>query len=219
MPSPTLLDNSYELREVKKLAARGEGLHIEFKRKANHPDKIAKEFVAFANASGGALLLGVDDDGTVAGIKHAEGDVHVLREALKKCKPPLAYTEKTIPLSSSKSIVWYVVPESKTKPHYIAEDDGKHAYVRVHDKCLKASEQLCEILKRSSKQKNIQFIYGDQEKLLMQYLDVHKTITLSECETLLKINTWKASRKLVLLVLADVLKITPTEKGDVYARK
>jgi predicted HTH transcriptional regulator len=212
-------DNSNELREVKKLATRGEGLHIEFKRKANHPDKIAKEFVAFANATGGVLLLGVDDDGTVAGVKHAEGDLHVIREALKKSKPPLLYTEKTIPLSGTKSIVWYTVPESKTKPHHLTEADGAHAYVRVHDKCLKASKQLCEVLKRSSKQKNIQFVYGEQEKLLMQYLEVHNTISLSECETLLKINTWKASRKLVLLVLAGVLEITPTEKGDLYSRK
>ena len=31
-------------------------------------EDLAEEFVAFANAGGGALLLGVDDSGTVRGI-------------------------------------------------------------------------------------------------------------------------------------------------------
>jgi len=54
---------------------------------------------------------------------------------------------------------------------------------------------------------------------LMQYLELHHKISLKECASLLKINTWKASRKLVLLTLADVLQIVPTEKGDFYMRK
>jgi len=55
------------LQEVKELAAKGEGLQIEFKKKAAFPEKIVREVIALANTQGGTLLIGVDDDGTVSG--------------------------------------------------------------------------------------------------------------------------------------------------------
>lgn len=211
--------NPRQLQELKRLVARGEGLTLEFKRKVAFPEKIAKEFVALANAKGGIVLIGVDDDGTVYGVKHAEGDAHALQEALKACRPKVLFQETFIPISDSKLVIRYDIPESEIKPHQLKETDGTHAYVRVHDKCMKASKQMLEVLRRSRKKTGVQFTFGDQEKLLMQYLEVHRTITFKECSQLLKINSWKTSRKLVLLVLADVLQLIPTEKGDVYLRK
>lgn len=211
--------NPKQLQELKRLVARGEGLTLEFKRKVAFPEKIAKEFVALANAKGGIVLIGIDDNGTIYGVKHAEGEAHALQEALRACKPRVSFQESFIPVSDSKLVIRYDIPESEVKPHQIKEIDGIHAYVRIHDKCMKASKQMLEILRRSRKKTGVQFTFGDHEKLLMQYLEVHKTITLKECSQLLKINLWRTSRKLVLLVLADVLLLTPTEKGDVYSRK
>ena len=68
------------------------------------------------------------------------------------------------------------------------------------------------------KKKDIQFTYGDHENQLMKYLEEHKTITLPQFRELTGLNRFKASRKLILLVLADVLKITASEKGDLYSR-
>lgn len=211
--------NAQQLQELKKLVARGEGLTLEFKRKVAHPEKIAKEFVALANTKGGIVLIGVDDDGTVYGVKHAEGESHALREALKACKPAIPFQESFIPVSDTKLVIRYDVLESESKPHSIKEHDGIHAYVRVHEKSMKASRQMCEVLRRSRKKTDVQFTFGEPEKLLMQYLETHKTITFKECSKLLKINPWKTSRKLVLLVLADVLQLIPSEKGDLYIRK
>jgi hypothetical protein len=53
--------------------------------------------------------------------------------------------------------------------------------------------------------------------MLMEYLDQHHTITLKEFTKLSGLKRFIASRKLILLVLADVLKITPHEKGDVFS--
>lgn len=211
--------NPHQVQELKKLVARGEGLTVEFKRKVTHPEKIAKEFVALANTKGGVVLIGVDDDGTIFGVKHAEGESHALREALKTCRPAIAFEESFIPISENRLVIRYTIAESELKPHFLKENDGLRAYVRVHEKSLNASKQLCEIMRRSKKKTGVQFTFGEHEKLLMQHLDYQKEITLKECSKLLKINSWKTSRKLVLLVLADVLELTPTEKGDLYSRK
>lgn len=44
---------------------------------------IAEALVAFANADGGELLVGVEDDGTISGIQHAETDIKQMLEAVK----------------------------------------------------------------------------------------------------------------------------------------
>jgi len=208
-----------KLRELQKMVVRGEGQSLEFKRKATHPEKIAIELIAFANAQGGTLLVGVDDDGGIQGLKHAEDDSYVLRKMISRCKPALVFQEIFIPVSDSRIVLRYDVAESISKPHYFHDQAVWKAFVRVNDKCVQASKIMCEFLKRATKKLDTKFTYGDQERLLMQYLEVHKAITLEECGTLLKINRWKASRKLVLLALADVLEITATEKGDFFSRK
>ena len=60
------------VQELKKLVHRGEGSHLEFKRKVAHPDKIIKELIAFANTGGGIMLIGVADDKSIPGLKYPE---------------------------------------------------------------------------------------------------------------------------------------------------
>jgi hypothetical protein len=74
-----------------------------------------------------------------------------------------------------------------------------------------------EIAKRSQRQKDIRFHYGEHEHMLMRYLDQHHTITLKQFTELSGLKRFIASRKLILLVLADVLRITPHEKGDIFS--
>jgi hypothetical protein len=96
-------------------------------------------------------------------------------------------------------------------------DGRKESYVRVNDQSIKASREMREIVKRSRKQKDIRFHYGEHEKFLMKYLDANPDITLKKFIDLSGLKKFYASRKLVLLVLANVLQIIPHEKGDLYA--
>ena len=73
-----------------------------------------------------------------------------------------------------------------------------------------------QILRREN-QEGIQFSYGDSERWLMEYLRNTPTITLEEFVALNKLPVWIASRKLVLLVLTQVLKIIPGESFDQYS--
>jgi predicted HTH transcriptional regulator len=65
------------LRELSQLTGLGEGQHLEFKKRVPGPERIAKEMIAFANTGGGRLLLGVDDDGSVVGVKDAAEEEYV----------------------------------------------------------------------------------------------------------------------------------------------
>ena len=83
------------LQEIHRLVEQGEGENIEFKRKVAHPDKIVREIVAFANTTGGHLLIGVDDDGSIPGIKFADEEIFVLERAIQRwCRPKIDYDYK-----------------------------------------------------------------------------------------------------------------------------
>ena len=77
--------------ELQTILSRGEGQFVEFEsawnRRATPPkplrrralrDRIADAVAAFANADGGLLLIGVDDDGTATGHGYADNDVDAL---------------------------------------------------------------------------------------------------------------------------------------------
>jgi hypothetical protein len=210
--------NPRQVQHLKALVSKGEGLTLEFKRKAAFPEKIVREMIAFANTKGGILLVGIGDDGSVPGLKYPEDESHVIRKALQKCKPALPVTETFIPIGNNRSVILYEVAESNRKPHYLVHDDQlKESFVRVEDKSIKASREVREIARRHHSKKDIRFHYGDHERFLMKYLDDHPTITLKEFVKLSGLKRFMASKKLVLLVLADVLRITPHEKGDLYS--
>lgn len=209
--------NSRQVQDLKKLILHGEGSNLEFKRKAAFPDKIVREMIAFANTNGGILLVGVGDDKTLHGLKYADGESHVILEALKKCDPPLQLKETFIPVGNAKTILQYEIPESKIKPHFQILGLARESYVRVNDQSIKASREMREIVKRGQHKKDIRFYYGDHEKFLMEYLEINPDITLKKFIELRGLKRFYASRKLVLLVLADVLNVTPHEKGDLYS--
>jgi hypothetical protein len=222
------------LQDIHKLVKQGEGEHIEFKRKVAHPEKIIREIVAFANTKGGDLLIGVDDDGNIPGIRYADEEIFALENAIRRwCRPKIEYHVEVVQLSEKKSVVHYKIRESERKPHYVLNDQAKppppaerkkkpprrhkgKAYVRFEDKSLQASPEVWKILKRGRRQKDIQFTFGEKEKLLMQYLEQHHSITLSEFAEFAHLPRFRASQTLVLLVLANVLKVIPREKEDVF---
>lgn len=211
---------SNNLRELKKLVAEGEGLQLEFKRKAAHPEKIVRELIAFANTEGGTLLIGVDDNKTIPGIKHPEEEAHAVREALTKfCRPLLAYNESYIAIPDNRFIVRFDVAPSSRRPHFLTvAKEPRATFVRVKDMSIKASREMEEIVRRSKKKTGIRFTFGDAEKKLMEYLDKQPAITLGEYRNFSGLNHFQASRKLILLVLGNVLKIVASEKGDLYSR-
>ncbi|NOS55783.1 MAG: ATP-binding protein [Cyclobacteriaceae bacterium] len=208
-----------QLFELRLLIAGGESLYLEFKKKATHPEKILREMIAFANTQGGTILIGVDDDGSISGVKYPEEEWMGVSALLANSKPPIPYHVSLIAIPDHRFIIRLDIAESDRRPHFLVIHDGSpETYVRVRDMSIKASTEMEEIVRRQKKKKDIKFVYGEHEQQLMKYLADQKTITLPQFRELTGLNRFKASRKLILLVLANVLKIEATEKGDLYSR-
>jgi predicted HTH transcriptional regulator len=208
------------LQEVKALAAKGEGLTIEFKKKAAFPEKIVREVIALANTEGGDLLIGVDDDGTVSGQRFIEEEVFVMEKAIRELiQPELEYQIFIVKLSEKKGVAIFRIPKSPDRPHYLQEKERKQAYIRVMDRSVQASREVWEVLKKGRIPKDTIFTYGWKEEILMKSLGESGKITLKEFSQIAKIPRFLASKTLVRLVSANVLKIHPQESEDYFTLK
>lgn len=208
------------LQEIKALAAKGEGLKIEFKKKASYPEKIVREFIALANTAGGNLLIGVDDDGTVSGQRFIEEEVFVMEKAIKELIfPALEYEIFTLKLSEKKGVAIFKIPVSSSRPHYLKENEKKQAFIRVADRSVQASREVWEILRRGRIPRDTVFTYGTKEEILMKALEVSGKITMREFSKVANLPRFMASKTLIKLVLANVLQIHPQETEDFFTIK
>lgn len=212
-----------DIRDIQMLVRRGESDSLEFKRKARFPEKIMKEVVAFANTKGGILMIGVDDNGTIPGLKFANEDAFVLEEAISRfCYPRIKYKSEMIKITEKKAVINYHIFESQLKPHFVQntpENKHKTAYIRVSDRSIQASREMIEILRRKKTLNGIKFHYGEKERILLKYLDENDYITIEKFVQTASIPYKTASRTLVRLVLANVLKIDACEDGDLFRLK
>ena len=206
------------LTEAQQLIAQGEGLRIEFKLKAKHPDRIIREIVAFSNSKGGHLFIGVDDDGSIIGLKDAEEAHYVMEKAMQElCRPQIEYEYQIIPIDGKRAIVHYRFESGKKKPYFAFlkpfHKRGR-SFVRLEDRSIQASRELRQILKFSLKDTMTPFEYGENEKMLLNYLGNHEEITVNTFCTVGNIDKQLASQTLIKLTVNNVLKVIPDEKED-----
>ena len=71
---------------IQQLVAEGEHVHQDFKFAITDARKIARSLSAFANTEGGRLLIGVKDNGKIAGIRSEEELYMIEAAATMYCK-------------------------------------------------------------------------------------------------------------------------------------
>ncbi|MFT4032613.1 MAG: ATP-binding protein [Siphonobacter sp.] len=208
-----------DYRALKELVRQGENERLEFKLKANHPEKIIREIVAFANTLGGTLLVGVGDDKTIPGLKFADDDEYILCRAIEKyCFPEIEYTLERVLVENEREVLVFRIVRSTQPPHYVSLDGGgeKKTYVRVKDRSIQASKEVRQILKWRDRVQDVKFKYGRKEEVLMKYLGENPAITVGHFSQLAHIPMWMASKTLITLTLANVLRVKPDEVADQF---
>jgi predicted HTH transcriptional regulator len=203
-------------RYLENLILQGENETLDFKKEITSVNKIAKTIVSFANHKGGIILVGVNDDKTISGIKTEEEKFMMEQAASFFCKPEikLEFTEWNV---GKKIVLEVKIPEGENKPYYAKGEDEKWwVHIRVKDQSLLASKVVVDVLKRSNPDNHTHIKYSSKEKELLDYLNVHPRITLKEYCKLLNISRWRATIIFVDLVSVGVIRIHTTEKEDFY---
>nr|VFK59165.1 MAG: ATP-dependent DNA helicase RecG [Candidatus Kentron sp. TUN]VFK67731.1 MAG: ATP-dependent DNA helicase RecG [Candidatus Kentron sp. TUN] len=105
--------------DMELILAQGEDSEHQFKRNITNADSLAAEMVAFSNGRGGKILIGVTDDGMIAGLE--KEDIHRLNQlifnaASQNMRPAIHPTTRNI-LTESGLILVIHVPAGINKPY------------------------------------------------------------------------------------------------------
>ncbi|MEZ5534639.1 MAG: putative DNA binding domain-containing protein [Thiolinea sp.] len=106
-------------RQIETILAQGEDSQHQFKRNFTNVDAFAAELAAFANANGGYIFIGVDDNGSISGLSRE--DIARLNQLLSNAssqhaRPPIHPTTQNITLEQG-IIMVVAVPEGLNKPY------------------------------------------------------------------------------------------------------
>jgi len=129
-------------QELQHLCQAPEWQTLERKSVRIHPRDLANTLIAFANADGGRLLIGVEDDGSVSGIdpaaQHEQVDA-LLRAAYEYCTPSIPIDYKLYPFQGTHVLVIDTTPSPRVHNH----TNGR-VFLRVldRDQPLNADETM-----------------------------------------------------------------------------
>lgn len=199
-------------RYIHNLIAQGEHQQLDFKFQVNDSRKIARTLVAFANTDGGKLLIGVKDNGVIAGVR-TEEEYHMIEAAASiYCKPEIDFAFRPWNIDG-KQVLEIDVPALKVKPAFVlTEEDRWMAYVRVGDQNILATPLQIKLWKRQSSEQGTVIKYSDNERILMSYLNAHPFITLGKFSRLADIPRYKAENILVNMISAGLIEIGQNER-------
>lgn len=124
---------------IQNLIDEGEHEHQDFKYKIQDARKIARSISAFANNDGGRLLVGVKDNGAIAGLR-SEEDLHLIEAAATiYCSPAVEVEMQAYLCGEGAVVVRCSIPHASSRPVEVKEEDGsRKAYYRVADENIAA---------------------------------------------------------------------------------
>lgn len=116
--------------ELLHLIALGETQTCEFKRAIDNLESAAGEIVAFANSEGGALWIGVEDNGEIVGVENTDAVFQSLTNICRdRCVPPVSPVLEEHTLAGKQVLALHIRPElNRMKPYRTA---GGRFYLRV----------------------------------------------------------------------------------------
>ena len=199
-----------------KLIQEGEHQQQDFKYCINDSKKIAKSLVAFANTDGGRLLIGVKDNGRIAGVRTDEEFYMVESAAKIYSDPPIDFSTKEWQ-HEGKTVLEIGVEPSGNKPHFAKDHSGKWlAYIRIDDENFLAHKIQLEVWKKQHRAKGIYISYSEDEKFLIEHLRRNPFITFSKYMRRAQITRRKAEEILSNFVILDLIKLNTSREGTVF---
>ena len=208
-------DKNLSRNSLEQLIKEGEHDQQDFKYKISDSRKIARTLSAFSNCIGGRILIGVKDNGQIAGVKD-EDDIYMIESASQLfLNPPIDITVEAHHITGK--VIWEIwVPEGKKKPYMVEEREGMVAYYRDVDENFVANAVLIEIWRQeqaSTSKRPVEF--SDNERKLIDYLKVYPNVSVSKASKVMGVWRWTTVETIARLIRWRVLNWNQ-EKGKFY---
>lgn len=159
---------------IEGLIAEGEHEHQDFKFMISDARKIARSISAFANNGGGRLLIGVKDNGAIAGVRNEE-DIYVVEQAAERyCRPPQQVEFTAFNTGQGTLVIRASIAASPVRPVCACDTDGSwRAYYRVADENIAAHPLMVRAwqMRDNASDGGLVFSLSSLESRLLDLLD------------------------------------------------
>lgn len=203
-------------RYIHNLILKGEGMNLDFKYCISDPQKIARTLSAFSNSEGGKLLIGVRDNGSLAGVRSDEEYYMIDSAATLYCDPEVRIMTRNHTVNG-KNILEVDVPKSVKIPVKAKDEEGRwKAYFRQGDQNFLADRVILQVWRRSGSSRGLLLRFDDKENVLLNHLRGGEKITVAGFRKLADINSKTAEKILSDFILCGIIVCEASEKGLFY---
>lgn len=197
-----LTDTEY----IHALIAEGEHQQQDFKFEISDARKIAKTLSAFANTTGGRLLIGVKDNGKIAGVRSDEEQYMIEAAAQLYCRPEINFSMQTYKVEG-RSILVVHIDENEQKPVYAKDETGRYlAYIRIKDENILATPVHLRVWQQSVSPQGELIEYTEREQLLLDLLEENDQLSLNRYCRLAHLSRCSAEHLLAKFVRYDIVE-------------
>ena len=185
---------------IKALIAEGEHQQQDFKYEISSACKIARSLSAFANTDGGRLLIGVKDNGAIAGVRSDEEMYMVEAAGALWCDPPV-HTRMTAYRVEGKTVVVANIDPAMQRPVKAKLEDGNYrAFIRIADENIMASPVQMALWRSEGDADGTLVAIDDDERRLLRHVTDNGPLTLSQFVRRARVPRQKAVRLLANFV-------------------
>lgn len=172
----TLSDTDY----IHQLIAQGEHQQQDFKFEISDARKIARTLSAFANTDGGRLLIGVKDNGKIAGVRSSEEQYMIEAAAHLYCRPTISY-DMTTYIVEGRQVLLVDIPRANQRPVCALDEENKPlAYLRIKDENILATPVHLIIWRQNGSNEGGLITYTEREQHLLQILQEKGRLSLNQ---------------------------------------
>ncbi|MFW5821060.1 MAG: helix-turn-helix domain-containing protein [Bacteroidota bacterium] len=204
---------------IQNLIEEGEHQKLDFKFEISDAKKIARTLVAFSNTDGGKLLIGVKDNGRIAGVRSEEEYYMIDSAASLFCRPEVKvnYNRWNI---EGKTVVEVDIEEGDQKPYMCLLENGKWmAFIRSGDENFLADIVQLRAWKHKHRKTGVLLKYSADEQYVLDYLNLFESISLKELIDKAGVQRRKAIDILGKLAAFNLIDIHTGERGSYYTLK
>lgn len=202
---------------IERLIAEGEHESQDFKFAISDARKIARSVSAFANCRGGRLLIGVKDNGTVAGVRNEE-DVYVVELAARRyCRPSQHVDFKAFNVGAGQVVIQATIMRAEGRPVMACDTDGRwKTFYRVADENIIAHPLMVKAWRLSENLQDdpLLFNLSDIECRMLELIDSSDGLNPRDIAIKLHVSTPVADEVIAKLAAVDIIGFRYVGNGE-----
>lgn len=197
--------------------AQGEHLMQDFKFRVDDQKKIARTLCAFTNTEGGRLLIGVKDNGKIAGVDPQEEFFMIEGAAGLFCKPEVLF-KSVVHQVDHKLVLEVVVEKDSEIIHSAQDDDGKwRAYMRFGDETIVVNKIIQRVWKQKRSPLSKPEKFGEEELNFLKVINEQQPVSISKLYRTANLSLKRIDQLLVLFICWGLVSFELGNDGVLYS--